>query len=45
MGAKWEFALDPDTELTVRYDSAERSYDVLGVIEETRLEARLSFEL
>ena len=44
-GAEWEFALDPQTDLTISYDFSERAYELQHDIDESRFEARLSFEL
>jgi len=45
VGAAWEYEIDPQTDLTISYDSARRDYDWQNGIEETLLAAELSFEL
>jgi hypothetical protein len=44
-GAQWDFELDSQTKLALTYDYQERAYDVRDNIEDSRLEARLNFEL
>ncbi len=44
-GAQWDYQLDSQTELSLRYDFNERAYEQRDDLEDSRFEARLNFEL